>query len=189
MYTDSRWGTCGLVTKTSIKWNGDATVHTMCLILNDHVIAKKDQRQRKRSPYSRKRERFRLRARREEVERAGLREVVEVVQGGTRVEGDRRRGRDLSGERGGRTGKGRDSSGGHEEGQVGEVEGCKEKMIEEEKGMRESDAVQRKVSKSVQCSVSLQKKACLQTGLWVLLYWLHKAGKSKLFFSPVYCRD
>ena len=34
-----------------------------------------------------------------------------------------------------------------------------------------------------------KKKACLQTGLWVLLYWLHKAGKSKLFFSPVYCRD
>ena len=153
------------------------------------LLLKKDPRQRKRSPYSQKRERFRLRARREEVERAGLREVVEVVQGGTRVEGDRRRGRDLSGERGGRTGKGRDSSGGHEEGQVGEVEGCKEKMVEEEKVMRESDAVQSKVSKSVQCSVSLQKKACLQTGLWVLLYWLHKAGKSKLFFSPVYCRD
>ena len=100
--------------------------------------------------------------------------VVEVVQGGIRVEGDRTRGRDLSGERGRGTGRGRgrDSSGGHEEGQVGEVEGCKEKMIEEEKGMGKSDAVQRKVSKSVQCSVSLQKKkhaykrgcGCFSTG-------------------------
>ena len=84
------------------------------------------------------------------MERAGLREVVEVVQGGTRVEGDRRRGRDLSGERGGGTGRGRgrgrDSSGGHEEGQVGGVEGCKEKMVEEEKGIGESNAVQRNVS-------------------------------------------
>jgi len=40
---DSRWGTCGLVTKTSIKWIGDGMVHTMCLILNGHVIAKKTQ--------------------------------------------------------------------------------------------------------------------------------------------------
>jgi len=71
----------------------------------------------------------RLRARREEVERAGLREVVKVVQGGIWVGGDRRRGRDLSGERGGEIGRGRDSSGGHEEGQVGEVEGCKEKDL------------------------------------------------------------
>ena len=129
------------------------------------LLLKKDPRQRKRSPYSQKRERFRLRARREEVERAGLREVVEVVQGGIRVGGDRR-GRDLSGERGGGTGRGRgrDSSGGHEEGQVGEVEGCKEKMVEEEKGMGESGAVQRKVSKSVQCRVSLQKKNMLTNG-------------------------
>ena len=82
------------------------------------------------------------------MERAGLREVVEVVQGGIRVEGDRTRGRDLSGERGRGTGRGRgrDSSGGHEEGQVGGVEGCKEKMVEEEKGIGESNAVQRNVS-------------------------------------------
>ena len=38
------------------------------------------------------------------------------------------------------------------------------KEAEEEKGMRESDIVQRKVSKSVQCSVSLQKKHAYKGG-------------------------
>lgn len=45
-----------------------------------------------------------------------------------------------------RRGRGSDSRG-HEEKQEGEVEGCKEKMVKEEKGIGKSDAVQKKYPK------------------------------------------
>jgi len=64
----------------------------------------------------------------------------------------------------------------------GEVEGCKKKMVKEEKGIGNAYCSTENVSQKCRVHCVTTKESMLTKGLWVVLYWLHKAGKSKLFF-------